>query len=115
MGPDETWNQTQSKHDINLAHKCKSILKTTTPIASNIIYHSQKKAYHTASHLAQQLGYKSAIQNKTQQYLNKKEYIEQLQPFKPQKASHNRRIAFQIPDTKKPLMNSYNNKNHNNN
>merc|ERR1711954_119584 len=56
--PDETWNPTQSKHDINLAHKCKSILKTTTLITSNIIDHSQKKAYHTASHLAQQLAYK---------------------------------------------------------
>merc|ERR1711954_422956 len=100
--PDETWNPTQSRHDINLAHKCKSILKTTTPITSNIIDHSQKKAYHTASHLAQQLGHKSAIQNETRQYLNTKEYIEQLQPFKPQKASHNKRIAFQIPDTKKP-------------
>ena len=109
--PDETWNPdtnsktqntTQSTHDINIAQKCKSILKTTTPITSNIIDHSQKKAYHAASHLAQQLGYKSAIQHETRQYLNTKEYIEQLQPFKPQKASHNRKIAFQIPDTKKP-------------
>merc|ERR1711954_631349 len=100
--PDKTWNPTQSKHDINLAHKGKSILKTTTPITSNIIDHSQKKAYHTASHLAQQLGYKSAIQHETRQYLNTKEHIEQLQPFKPQKASHNRKIAFQTPDTQKP-------------
>ena len=98
----KTQNTTQSTHDINIAQKCKSILKTTTPITSNIIDHSQKKAYHAASHLAQQLGYKSSIQHETRQYLKTKEHIEQLQPLMPQKASHNRKITFQIPDTKKP-------------
>merc|ERR1711954_335166 len=74
--PDETWNlptnsktqnTTQSTHDINIAQKCKSISKTTTPITSNIIDDSQKRAYHAASHLAQQLGYKPSIQHETRQ------------------------------------------------
>ena len=111
--PDETWNlatnsktqvqnKTQSSHDVNIAHQCKSILKATTPITSNIIENYQKRAYLAANHLAQELGYKTSKKYKAQQYCMTKEY-RKLQPLIQQKANHNRKITFQIPNTKKPL------------
>ena len=85
-------------NNITIAHHNKLILKVTTPINFQFIEKGQQKSYMIANKLVENLGY---IKKPTRslKLISTQDHIKSLQQLTPSKASHNKNVTFNIPET----------------
>merc|ERR1711954_327452 len=98
--PDNQWKtqsqNTRTQHNVNIAQQTQSILKKTPPVNFQFIDRHQSRAYTKATHLANTLGSNSPHKLKPIKSISTKKHMRYFQQLNPSKASHNRKVHFDI-------------------